>query len=278
MKVVKRTEAFWDIAIPPSGVKILKFLAIAGLQNRYEIMKGTGLSYPRVHENIESLKKFNLVGEKVVGKAEKTGLPLKKYSLTLWGLTNALVLQNTTMKFEDRRRRMGSIATNYGELLPFIFGKWSYFDKLGVKDTITYSLFDAVIEAASSRKVEVIGFPPPQARKIAETEFRKRVESELKDYITGQTLINPLMFPRIDYRTEKGIKTFETNIPTYVKALVGDPEIKAFVLSYLKKMKKEALAHDTIEKAVRQNRPSLILKRLRAPQTRGEKDRGGVRT
>lgn len=290
MKVIRRRpETIWEIAFPPSCKKILNSIATDGPQSKYELAKSTHLSYPRVLENIKSLEKFALIeGKDTRDKAKKTGLPLKKYSLTRWGLINALALQCQMLissnyedsNYKDCRAGVERIAKNYSSYLPLIFEKLSHFYKFGAKNILIDELLHNASEL-SQIEYQTFGVPTKVARKMATEylrEFDKQDATRTLDALTGKTLFEPLLYGTMAVALDKKlgfsgpIKIIEMDREAWLKALTSDCEIKTFVLKYLQRMGEEAIKYNRARKIIQTHRLDLFVSKKSSKTSRLRKD------
>lgn len=147
---LKRGEIAWRVA---------DYLAQIGHDEeitRYRIQKDTGLSYPTVYKIVPIMEDDGLVRSENIGFSS-AGHIKKSYSLTLAGIVyylgrlrwvetmEMLGKEEETLKKEEILKigeeiseKVETLAENYGDMLPLIFGKWKHFKEKDV-------LFDQVM-------------------------------------------------------------------------------------------------------------------------------------
>jgi len=116
-----------------SYIDVLYFLVNNGTATKYEMEKGTKLSYSAVHGAVKGLIKDGLVEEiKDEGREKGPGpLPKRYFTLTLAGVCYALAKSKDLVKIEDYGpeydlwKSIDSILARWKKLNP-LFGKWHH--------------------------------------------------------------------------------------------------------------------------------------------------------
>jgi len=207
--------------------KVAKYLAVAGLSNKYQIAKDTGMSYPRVHESIPRLEALGLVKSLNLGRS-RTKLPLMGHRLTLEGLATTMYV------FSDLWAKIDTIAEANRKLLPLVFGKWKYFEEMGVKA--------GVIERLKGQ-FEVIG----EVVRFTDSEHRIRPEVDL------EAIVNEGVICLMYFWVEESPASEQ-----WKKAVVGDPDLKKLAKETTKRWEEAARRN---LKAIKSSRNYLIKKR-----------------
>jgi len=229
--------------------------------NKYQIALKTKLSHSRVYESIKILEKKKFIVGKSAGKA-RTGLKIKKYSLTPIGLIAAITAPQQLGEFDLLNKKRDQIASNNAELFPLFFGKWDIFKKHSIDEWLFYtfcSLTEEDYYKISNPRVISYEIGPSYSN-----SFSLRVFMELLESLPR--------FIRVAYRADRTGQTFKSFVIDNRKvfeALSNDSDIRKLIFEELARRKEASTIHDKIEK--------LILKFSRAPQSRGEgkgKERG----
>lgn len=113
--------------VPP---KIFLHLARHGKSNKWGMSQELEIAYSNVYGIIRKLLKRGYI---CVAETKKTArnpwIPVEYYDLTFFGFVTCL-LDKKSWKFIDE------IANQQAEVLPLIFGKWSFFEEQGIKSDI----------------------------------------------------------------------------------------------------------------------------------------------
>jgi hypothetical protein len=133
--------------------KILVYLAINRGKNnqgknKWQIKEALKKSYSNVFQTIPKLLAENLirVSDKLPGD-KNPKIEVEYYELTHSGLLAALQALEETGSW----KHIDTIADNYKEMEPLLFGKWSFFEKKGIRNLIVQRL-RAAIKAFSLRQ------------------------------------------------------------------------------------------------------------------------------
>lgn len=135
MSIKALQRKIWSISREPTKfeTKILECLARFGPLNINQIRVKLSCAYSSTRKAI-----FNLVGkgfviESGIMTVKRTGLETQTYDLTLKGVL--LILKKELAPGDTERwnyNLIHKIIRKYSSLLPLVFGKWSYFDKMKV--------------------------------------------------------------------------------------------------------------------------------------------------
>ena len=120
--------------------EILATIAEKGSYPQYDLSKAIKKSYRTVLRHLELLEAHRLIRLLRTEPAQKGGKERKIYTLTLDGLIALLKLPHI---FEEREA-IDALANNFPHLVPLVFGKWSLFEKAGVKDIVVGNLKKAI--------------------------------------------------------------------------------------------------------------------------------------
>lgn len=121
-----------------SQAAVFSKLADEGPLNAYQIAKKAGKRYSVVFNAIKELEKYRLVKLKAKERTIK-GTMAKVYDLTLRGVLFALEVEMAPADTERWNYDLiHKIIRRYDSLLPLVFGKWSYFEKMGVGKTALF--------------------------------------------------------------------------------------------------------------------------------------------
>jgi hypothetical protein len=119
--------------------EILVYLACNRTKNKWDIKEALNKSYSNVFQTIPKLLAENLirVSKKLPGD-KNPKLQVEYYELTYSGLLAAL---ETTQSW----KHISTIANNYKEMEPLLFGKWNFFEKKGIRDLIIQRMQAAIM-------------------------------------------------------------------------------------------------------------------------------------
>jgi len=118
--------------------KILTLLAKEKEYAQYDIPKQIHKDYRTTLRHLQDLEKHGLILLSRTEPARKGGKDRKIYTLTKAGLLAAL--QGT-----ESWACIDTIAKNYTEMEPLVFGKWNFFDNNGIRNLIIQRLQAAVV-------------------------------------------------------------------------------------------------------------------------------------
>lgn len=165
--------------------RILVYLASNSPSNKWKLSKALGKSYGNVHETMQMLLGFRfLYVSKQKPSSKNPGLKVDYYSLTIKGLVMALLQ-------ESAWEQIDVIAKKCVDLLPLVFGKWSFFDAHDVKEFVKERLRQTV-ESCSS----IVLLERPQ-RKTLHGDISELASSLMKfDMKTGKSL-NPAFYSEL---------------------------------------------------------------------------------
>jgi hypothetical protein len=143
-----------------SQIEILEGLARKAPTNAYMVAKTTEKAYSFVFNTLKELKRRKIVVFKGKKTTEK-GTTANIYDLALDGVL--LVLQRE-MRFADvdewNREFIRGTIEKYSSLLPLVFGKWKYFEKVGLGKIILTRLKITVDTHESNPFKKGTGFYP----------------------------------------------------------------------------------------------------------------------
>jgi len=120
-----------------TSLKILTLLAVKKESAQYDMPKQIRKDYRTALRHIQNLEKQGLIKLARFEPASKQGKDRKIYTLTKAGLSAAL---EGTEIWKD----IDTVANNYREFEPLIFGKWDFFEKKGIMNIIIQRLQSAV--------------------------------------------------------------------------------------------------------------------------------------
>ena len=147
-------------ALPPllqSEIAALSALADEGPTNVYQIAKKAGKAYSLMFNAIKKLKEFNLVMF-VEKKQTSKGTVANNYDLNFLGILSVLrieILPKNTKEVDYDRIRI--IISKYEDWLPLVFGKWSFFQRVGLEETALLRL-KAIVATVFANRDLLYGF------------------------------------------------------------------------------------------------------------------------
>jgi len=128
-----------------SQIIALSALSEEGPTNIYQVQKKTGKTYSLMFNAIKELEKRGLV-KLLEKKKTSKGTMANIYDLTLKGVLSVLEGELPTEDTEEwNYDKIHRIIKKYESLLPLVFGKWSYFQAIGVERAALYRLHAVVL-------------------------------------------------------------------------------------------------------------------------------------
>jgi len=223
-----------------SSLKILETLAIKNLDdrmNKHKIAEDAGLSYSRVYDGLENLRRRELV------RIKKVRFKPRVYTITLGGL--AIVLSRKP----ELWGKIDEIARKQAELLPSVFGRWDYFARAGV---------DGFLVTPLKRNFSSFTTPPRDVHIIG-------AEKSLRLNAVAEALWPEERLKRVDDGKRKA----------WIGIMIDDSDLLRFMGEYLKCLKEEWLVPregalreiNRARRALRSKKPELFARGKRL--TRG---------
>jgi len=212
---------------------------------QYDMPQAVGKDYRTILRHLKKLEAYDLIQLARTEPAKKGGKDRKIYTLTLEGLVALLKIPGV---FEPEL--MDTLATNYPDSLPLIFGKWQLFQKHGLKDLIInrlkktleeYPLLNPLLvvpkeelmsEPQLLRFLTIVYHNEKNARKHltklkkAERQLVASLERVLEHNITRKVLFDFLPREKEEYLR-------------FLSVLKKDEELSAFITSEFDNLEKE---------------------------------------
>lgn len=121
--------------------EILVYLACNREKNKWEIKEALKKSYSNIFKTIPKMLANNLIRVSKTEPGNKNPkIKVEYYELTHSGLLTALQALEETGSW----KHIDTIAGNYKEMEPLLFGKWNFFIKKGIRNLIIQRLRAAV--------------------------------------------------------------------------------------------------------------------------------------
>jgi len=231
----------------------LKAIALNGPINIYQIEKHTRLPHATVHKVVKKAYDENFLVVKTA-KQFRTGLITKTYQLTFKGLLTLLLDERIWEHIDD-------IAERYRDVLPLVFGKWSFFKKQGLLSEVLQRLKAAVLYVAERWRI-LEAYQRLLTEKTAEerlTEYRvlfefafeSQADEVMRELINAkkslrEAVIELVNIPHIitdtvvfgpSYWWKYGILTGKEQVEFLLK-LKKDPELSRYIEIRLEELEK----------------------------------------
>lgn len=141
-KILPRMKTIKVLEFPPPLLQsrkiVLKTLAKEGPLNAYQMAKKTRKTYSLIFNSIKDLEERGMIRLKARQETAK-GTVAKIYDLALKGVLTVL-----REELRDTERwnyhYIRKIIRTYDSLLPLVFGKWRYLDRMSLEEPALYRL------------------------------------------------------------------------------------------------------------------------------------------
>jgi len=211
-----------------TSLKILTLLAIEKKYAQYDMPKRVQKDYRTTLRHLQDLEKHGLIVLSRTEPAKKRGKDRKIYTLTKAGLSVAL--QGT-----EAWAHIDTIAKNYKEMEPLLFGKWSFFEKKGIKNLIIQRMQAAIMAfSLTQRKTwyKIQEGPSEEAIKIlVETKGKEAAEKALWRHkqIVGDLTDSVLGFNIYLHPKNEGQQAIVEEEKGILRILSEDQDIKKYL-------------------------------------------------
>jgi len=215
-------------------LQILEVLALEKEFAQYDLPKRIGKNYRTVLRHVHNLTEEGLIQVSRTEESKKGGKDRNIFTLTCRGLRLALTGDELGLTGEKVWENIDDIARNYADELPLIFGKWDFFIKKGLRDTIIARLQAAIVGfliQLGREWVRIVEGPSEECVKVlikyggrekAEMTVRayKQVVGDLTDSVLGFSLfLHPKHGDKVKYMRE---------CMQLIQVLREDPEIERY--------------------------------------------------
>jgi len=193
-------------------IKIIDLLATHQDFPQYQMEKATNLTYKTIIENLKLLEQKKYVKVIRTEPSKKGGKEKKFFSITLEGLIFFLYSSAHSLTEKD----FDSIATVHPDLLPLIFGKWSFFAVHNLKHQLIENIKDFL---------ENDYLPAPQY--FDKPITKEKTKTEIDSYFEKQ-----LASIREKQKILKDIAKESTQELLYAYVLLPSKDLEAFISAY----------------------------------------------
>ena len=217
-------------------MKILNHLLEEGDVNQqtFQNIFPPNLAYTTIIRHLQSLEYFGLIQltQQVRGKQKR------EWRLTTLGLVSCFIKKDNAFK------NISNISAKHTMLLPLLFGKWTFYEQIGVVNTIKHNLennvdrlkeeFEPIIDNALNMTLHEINQGKKMRENMTHTEsiimekmikylnkdFPKYLESEILNHSFGLSQLSRI------YESDKIILS--------LSKIMKDEDLKKYISEYLK--------------------------------------------
>jgi len=206
--------------------EIIKVLALEKEFAQYDLPKRIGKNYRTVLRHLKDLKKDGLIKLSRTEESAKGGKERNIFTLTEYGLLYALGYSNIWPNIDK-------VASNYGEILPLIFGKWDLYIEKGLRNEIIARLqavvqgffmqlgreWYRIVKADSNKEMKI------RLQKLESKEVADRIMVRHRSIAPTFTHRVLGLSPFLDLgQDSKAIREQQS----FIKTLIEDPQLRQY--------------------------------------------------
>ena len=217
--------------------EMLVYLACNRGKNKWDIKEALKKSYSNVFQTIPKLLADNLIKVSNIEKGSKNPkIEVEYYELTHSGLLAALQALEETRSW----KHIDTIAGNYKEMEPLVFGKWAFFDSKGIRNLIIQRLQAAVFAFSLKQGktwYRIQEGPSEEAIKIlVETKGKEIAEKTLWSHkqIVGNLTDSVLGFNLYLHPKNENLQALIEEEKRVLQILSEDQDIKDYLKKQIK--------------------------------------------